>query len=567
MLNSLSISTKIWGLSAILFGMTLLTIGGAVLLNHEITRFSLTETRSAMMEGHESKLRLIIQSHLNDLAVELDGVEDQGARADIIQRRLSNSTFRINETDTTDTGYIFAYDLEGFNVADGLKPDKRGKAYWDFQDPSGKYLFREFTTAVQNGGGFVDYVWPKPGTQDELIPKLSYVELIPGTEVYIGTGIYIDDVDAKAASIEAQIDSKATSYGFYIGAGIVAYFVIIVVPASWLITQRSIVRPIKRASSVMMGMDGDLTKRIDIDSRDEIGEIARAFNGFTENVQTLVRQVISATHDVAGAATEIAASSENMAQGMESQKDQTMQISAAIEELSASVNEVASQSIEAAENAKNSGEVAQQGGDVVNETIEAMSTIRDSVIASLELVSELGRRGDEIGEIIAVINDIADQTNLLALNAAIEAARAGEHGRGFAVVADEVRKLADRTTDATEQVSNTIRAIQEETKLAVDRMNTGSEQVEHGVERARNAGSSLEQIVCRTGEVSQLITSIAAAAEEQSAASCEISKGVESISEVSVHSASGASEAADAANVLSRHAEDLQALVSQFRVE
>ncbi len=567
MLNSLSISTKIWGLSAILFGMTLLSIGGAVLLNHEITRYSLTETRSAMMEGHESKLRLIIQSHLDDLAAELVGVGDPDERADIIQRRLGNSTFRINEADTTDTGYIFAYDLKGFNVADGLKPDKRGKAYWDFQDPNGKYLFREFTTAVRNGGGFVDYVWPKPGTQDELIPKLSYVELIPGTEVYIGTGIYIDDVDAKAASIEAQIDSKATSYGFYIGAGIVAYFVLIVVPASWLITQRSIVRPIKRASSVMMGMEGDLTKRIDIDSRDEIGEIARAFNGFTENVQTLVRQVISATHDVAGAATEIAASSENMAQGMESQKDQTMQISAAIEELSASVNEVASQSIEAAENAKNSGEVAQQGGEVVNETIEAMSTIRDSVIASLELVSELGRRGDEIGEIIAVINDIADQTNLLALNAAIEAARAGEHGRGFAVVADEVRKLADRTTDATEQVSNTIRAIQDETKLAVDRMNTGSEQVEHGVERARNAGSSLEQIVCRTGEVSQLITSIAAAAEEQSAASCEISRGVESISEVSVHSASGASEAADAANVLSRHAEGLQALVSQFRVE
>lgn len=567
MLNKLSISTKIWGLSSILFGMTLLTIAGAALLNHETTQYSVTEARAAMMEGHTSKLRLIIQSHLDDLGSHLEGVEGADARADIIQNRLSNATFRINETDTTDTGYIFAYDLEGFNVADGLAPAKRGKAYWDFQDPNGKYLFREFTKTVQAGGGFVDYVWPKPGTDDELIPKLSYVELIPGTDVYIGTGIYIDDVDAKTALMKAQIGSKARSYSIYIGAGIVAYFFLIVGPASYFITQRSIVRPIKQASSVMKGMDGDLTKRIEIDSKDEIGEIATAFNAFTSNVQGLVSQVISATHEVAGAATEIASSSESMAQGMDSQKDQTMQISAAIEELSASVNEVATQSIEAAENARNSGDVAQKGGQIVSETIDSMNTIRDSVIASLELVSELGRRSDEIGEIIAVINDIADQTNLLALNAAIEAARAGEHGRGFAVVADEVRKLADRTTDATEQVSKTISAIQEETKLAVDRMNTGSEQVQHGVERAREAGSSLNQIVDRTGEVSQLITSIAAAAEEQSAASCEISKGVESVNEVTIQSTNGAKEAADAANVLSRHAEGLQALVNQFRVD
>lgn len=567
MLHKLSISTKIWGLSSILFGMTLLTIGGAALLNHEITDYSLSETRKAMMDGHTSKLRLIIQSHLNDLASHLEGVDEPDARADIIQARLGNSTFKINETDKTDTGYIFAYDLNGFNVADGLAPDKRGKAYWDFQDPNGKYLFREFTEAAKTGGGLVDYVWPKPGTKDELIPKLSYVQLIPGTDVYLGTGIYIDDVDSQTALIKGQIDAKARSFSFYIGAGIVAYFVLIVIPASYIITQRSIVRPIKLASSTMREMEGDLTKRLEINSKDEIGEIATQFNAFTEKVQSLVRQVISATNDVAGAATQIATSSENMAQGMESQKDQTMQISAAIEQLSASVNDVATQSNEAASNARDSGEVAKQGGQVVRDTVEAMNTIRDSVLSSLGLVSELGRRGDEIGAIIAVINDIADQTNLLALNAAIEAARAGEHGRGFAVVADEVRKLADRTTQATEQVSNTIRAIQDETKQAVNMMNTGSTQVEQGVERAQQAGKSLEQIVGRTNDVSHLITSIAAATEEQSAASTEISQGVERINEVTIQSARGASEAAKAANVLSEHAEGLQSLVSQFRVE
>ncbi len=570
MLITRSISGKIWTLSAALFGLTVIAITGATFLKYEITQYSLKETRDAIMTGHTDKLRLIIQSHTNDLSYLLEDVTHPDERADIIQSRLGNSTFKIFETDTADTGYIFAYDLEGFNVADGLAPNKRGRAYWDFQDPNGKYLFREFTDAVKNGGGIVDYVWPKPGTKDELIPKISYVELIPGTDVYIGTGIYIDDVDESMAVISDHIYSKAKLYALYVGLGIVAYFVAVVVPVFIWVTQRSIVRPIKQTTEMMKDIaqgEGDLTKRIQVKTQDEIGELATQFNAFTEKVQNLVRQVIDATHDVAGASTQIAATSENMAQGMETQRDQTMQISAAVEELSASVNEVAVQSNEAADNARNSGEVAQQGGEVVNETIESMSSIRDSVAASLELVSELGKRSDEIGEIIAVINDIADQTNLLALNAAIEAARAGEHGRGFAVVADEVRKLADRTTDATEQVSNTIRAIQEETKLAVVRMDTGSAQVEMGVERAREAGTSLGRIVSGTDEVSHLITSIAAAAEEQSTASSEISQGVERISEVTIHSANGAKEAAEAANVLSRHAESLRLLVGQFRVE
>ncbi len=279
-----------------------------------------------------------------------------------------------------------------------------------------------------------------------------------------------------------------------------------------------------------------------------------------------VKQVVATIQEVSGAATELAASSEQMAAGMKEQSQQVTQISSAIEEMSASVVEVARKSGEAAQNANESGQVAEEGGAIVGQTVEGMKAINEAVSSSAVSVQELGKRGEQIGQIIEVINDIADQTNLLALNAAIEAARAGEHGRGFAVVADEVRKLADRTTKATEEIAGSIKAIQVETTDAVERMTTGTEQVKRGVELATGAGVSLQQIVDSAKDVATMIQSIAAAAEEQSAASEQVSRNVESISAVTRQSAEGATQAAAAATQLSSKAEQLRRLVGQFRL-
>jgi methyl-accepting chemotaxis protein len=312
---------------------------------------------------------------------------------------------------------------------------------------------------------------------------------------------------------------------------------------------------------------GDLTgEAIEVKSHDELGALTGATNVMLGSLRELVSQVGSTSQEVAGAATQIAASSEEMAQGMGEQNQQVTQISAAVEEMSASIVEVARKSAEAASSAQGSGKVAQEGGQIVSETIRGMSEISDAVSASAASVAELGKRGEQIGQIIEVINDIADQTNLLALNAAIEAARAGEHGRGFAVVADEVRKLADRTTKATEEIGESITAIQTETDQAVQRMNAGTDQVKAGVEKATQAGQSLEQIVAGAGEVAEKIQSIAAAAEEQSAASEQVSRGVQSVSAVTSQSAEGASQSAMAASQLSTKAEQLQALVGKFKL-
>ena len=310
----------------------------------------------------------------------------------------------------------------------------------------------------------------------------------------------------------------------------------------------------------------DLTKRVDIKSDDEIGKLGKCFNSFIETLQGVIRDVASSTTEVAGAATEIAASSEQIASGMREQSSQVEQISSAVEEMSASVEEVARKSGIASNEANESGSMAEVGGQTVRDTIAGMQSIAEAVSAGAISVTELGKRGEQIGQIIGVINDIADQTNLLALNAAIEAARAGEHGRGFAVVADEVRKLADRTTIATEEIAQSIQAIQVETGEAVTKMNAGTEQVNIGVEKATEAGRSLEQIVTSARSVAGNIQSIAAAAEQQSLAAGEVSRNIESITAVTAESTEGAQQAAEAATMLSDKCEQLRAMIARFKI-
>ncbi|MFA7405014.1 MAG: methyl-accepting chemotaxis protein, partial [Pelobacteraceae bacterium] len=312
--------------------------------------------------------------------------------------------------------------------------------------------------------------------------------------------------------------------------------------------------------------EGDLTRRLDASAGDELADISHMLNLFIEKLHTIIADVASTTSQVASAATQLQATAVQIAAGAEEVAAQSGTIATAGEEMSATSGDIARNCQYAAEGAKLASEAAVSGAKVVDETIAVMNNISDRVKNTARTVESLGSRSDQIGEIVGTIEDIADQTNLLALNAAIEAARAGEQGRGFAVVADEVRALAERTTRATREIGEMIKAIQKETGAAVIAMEEGVVEVGKGSEKATGSGKALENILEQINSVTAQIDQVATAAEEQTATTSEISNNMQQITEVVSRTARGAHESATAATQLSQISNELRRIVGQFKL-
>ncbi|MBK7258274.1 MAG: HAMP domain-containing protein [Ignavibacteriae bacterium] len=330
-------------------------------------------------------------------------------------------------------------------------------------------------------------------------------------------------------------------------------------------TLDAVIKPVQEGSRTLAMMaTGDLTARMQGDYRGDLQLIKESINKVGTSLVDALRKVSEAVSATASASSQISSSTEEMAAGAMEQTSQAGEVASAVEEMTKTIQENSRNASVAAETAKQARLRAEQGGKVVTETVDGMKRIAGVVHKSAETVRELGRSSDQIGEIISVIDDIADQTNLLALNAAIEAARAGDQGRGFAVVADEVRKLAERTTKATKEIADMIKKIQSDTNDAVRSMEEGTNEVERGIALADRAGSSLQEIVGVSQQVTDMVGQIAAANEEQSSASEQISKNVESISKVTGETAQGTQQIARAAEDLNRLTDNLQRLITAF---
>jgi len=385
------------------------------------------------------------------------------------------------------------------------------------------------------------------------------------------TGKNLGDVIGMLSMAIPMTHAQASmqSSVIYSGLWMVAIIVVFLVAVYWLI-HLFVLKPLHALTAISHDIaqgEGDLTKRVPVGSgSDEISGLARDFNLFIQKMHGAISLVNQATNRLATSTIELASTADNVVRTAEGQESRALQSASAVEEMTMTAGEVARNSTEAARIAQETAETARSGQEVMTQTVTGMQQVSEAVVQAATIITTLGRSSDQIGAIVRVIEDIADQTNLLALNAAIEAARAGEQGRGFAVVADEVRKLAERTTKATKEIGDMIRQIQQDTKSAVASMDQGTNEVGQGVALANKTGEALSKIHSMINSTAGMIQQIASAAEEQSYATRQIAGDLESMTQTTRQTTSGIGESAQACHELSTLANDLQKTMRAFKV-
>lgn len=336
-----------------------------------------------------------------------------------------------------------------------------------------------------------------------------------------------------------------------------------------LLVMRGLSRGLQRAIRTMQQIadgDGDLTRRLDADGRDEVADLGRAFNRFVDKIQQLVQQVVGSTTQLAAATEQMSLVVRHSEEGIRTQQRETDMVASAVNEMSATVQEVARNTSEAAQVAQSADQEAKQGKAAVAQAVSSIQALAEEIGTAAKVIGELEHESVQIGSVLDVIRDVAEQTNLLALNAAIEAARAGDHGRGFSVVADEVRSLASRTQQSTEEIQRMIGSLQSKARDSVKVMEVSQQKASASVGQATGTGEALDVITTRVGRISDMNTQIATAAEEQSLVADEINKNVLNIKQIAEDATANADQLSSAGTSLAQLAQELSSMVASFKV-
>jgi len=463
-------------------------------------------------------------------------------------------------------GYIFATDTRGLTVMHGANPALEGKNLWDVQDPNGTYLIRELVRVARSGGDYVSYEWRNEST-GEVAAKLGYAVMLPKWDIMIGTGFWVDGLEKQVAAMDKKVGEALSSA--VIGSVTTSLIALAIIVFLALIVVRSIIQPLKSAVAAMNDIasgDGDLTRRLEVNGKDELGQLATAFNSFGDQVHGLVERVLSSTRTLNEASTELNQIMGEAEQGVERQKSESDQVATAMNEMTAAAQEVANNASEASDAADHANVQVSDAQGLVHQTIEVIGGLSEQVEEGVNVIEKLGSDSRRIDSVLEVIREIADQTNLLALNAAIEAARAGEAGRGFAVVADEVRTLASRTQKSTQEIQETIERLQTGAGNAVKLIGSISERSEATVTETRKVNDALQKINQAVGTINDMNTQIASAAEEQTSVSETINQNIHEIVAITEQTAQGTYRAGLATQRLKALAADMSDQVSRYRV-
>ena len=554
----MKIRTKILLLAILPLVLAIFAINATVyLINQSQIATQQSELRAELMADKKSELSTylqIAQTAIADVYAQPDSTENREQVKKILRQ------LRYGKD-----GYFFVYNYEGVNQVLGPKPETEGKNLFNAKDAGGKFFIQDILNAARNGDGYAEYLWNKPSVGRD-VSKLSYTQALEKYQWVLGTGFYIDDIESIL--VEQRQKQEADTRSSMVRVSLISLFIMAVTLLLTSFIGNKITTPLRHVVAALNDIangEGDLTQRLQIESRDEVADVSKAFNHFVERIQELVAQVGNVSQRIFTETESLTRISGQYTRQMLEHSKETEQVASAVNEMSATAQSVASSASNAANATSEAAQNSEEASNVVNTAIHSINSLVEEVDSASSVITMLAQETAKIGSVVDVIRGIAEQTNLLALNAAIEAARAGDQGRGFAVVADEVRALAGRTQQSTQQINSMLQTLHQGVRHAVDAMDSSQQHSQETVAETARIEQSLGTVNHAVTMINDMNLQIATAAEEQHAVTEEISRNLENIQHIVQELSSAAVKSEQATEEMASSGKALQDLVKQFR--
>lgn len=463
-------------------------------------------------------------------------------------------------------GYFFGYDSQGVNTLHAIKPQLEGKNLYGLKDENGVAVIAGLIDASKTGDGFLHFSWHKP-TIDAQAPKLGYAEYLAKWDWVLGTGIYIDDIDTNVAIYkDGRIESLHQQTSFAIGLSLIGLTLTALI-ISVLVSRATLpLQHIAKSLEDVAAGGGDLTARLNAETKDEVGDVARAFNQFMDKLHPLISDIRQSAQTVQNAANDLDDQTSYSSNMMQNHCLETDKVVTAVTEMSATAREVANNTSSTAQAIEIANRQIDEAQVEVSQAITGIGKLVEEVNLTSDAIQELSEHTNQITRVLEVIGEIAEQTNLLALNAAIEAARAGEQGRGFAVVADEVRTLASRTQNSTHEIGDMLKQLQSGVARAVTTMNASQQRGEKTVNESEHIKESLSGIQQAVISIHDMGIQTASAAEQQSAVAEDINQNLVSIQHIVNELSDNLQSSQAISTTLSASGKDMGSLVGNFKL-